>query len=159
MGMAITLIPSLGSSSAFSPRAPFRDHHSPWVLGWGAEPPESTAGGFSHTPASLVVPGTVTGEVRWPWALTQPPRTDTLTNTSLQEFGGLRTSSTSTANRAPVEAGLALPSAVTVFGRKKSYFSCVSAGRGIFIVEEGKSSPGLIFSHKKKRRGERVRTE
>lgn len=51
------------------------------------------------------------------------------------------------ASTSAVEAGLALPSVLTVFGRKKGCFSCVSAGRESFIVEEGKSSPGLTSSH------------
>jgi len=51
---------------------------------------------------------------------------------------------------APVEASRALPSAVMVFWRRKRCYGCVSAWRGSFIVEEGKSSPGLVISQKNK---------
>lgn len=146
MGMAIPLIQSLGSSSA-SPLCPIQGSAlGCWV---GLQDPLT---------AQLVALATHLPSWWSPWRgevtmSTHPtPRTDTLTNTSLQEFGGL--SSISMANTT-----LALPSVLTVFGRKKSYFSCVSAGRRSFIVEEGKSSPELSFSHLKKGVGERVRTK
>lgn len=53
-------------------------------------------------------------------------------------------------NTAPVEASLALQSAVVVFCGSESYFGCISAEGGSFIVEERKSYPGLIISPKKK---------